>query len=450
MPYGKLTSGLAVAKILVDMRLFGTSGIRRVADASLIEMAMRVGLALGQAYSSVVVAGDSRTSTEAVKHALVSGLLMAGAGVRDAGVVPTPTLALATREFAAGAMITASHNPPEYNGIKLLNSDGSAFDSEQQRQIEAMVADSSLALTRWDKITGSSPYHGAVARHTKRILRDFPAGLGLRVVLDCGCGAAAVITPHLLRRLGCEVVELNCYPSGFFPRAIEPTDSNLGDLIRATGEAGANLGIAHDGDADRMMAVDDKGRFIPGDKLLALLARDLGAEVVVTTVDASMAIDEMGFSVTRTKVGDNHVSERLKHLGDFGGEPSGSWVFPAISLCPDGIYAAARLATLAARQKLSSLVDAIPSYPLLRGSINSEGAVMPELEQKLVAMKPLSVSSTDGIRLKFADGWLLVRASGTEPKVRVTAEAKDEGRMRQLYDAGIGAVRECIGGGKEE
>jgi len=432
------------------MQLFGTSGIRRVADKNLIQLALEVGLAVGKVYGSVVVGSDTRTSSEALKYALISGLLAAGSRSGDAGVIPTPTLAFAAREFDAGAMITASHNPPEYNGIKLLNPDGSAFGSDQQKQIEGMILDGSLSVAQWDKIRSSNIYSEAVDRHIEHILRDFPSGLRLKVVLDCGCGAASVITPYLLRKLGCEVVTLNCYPSGFFPHAIEPIESNLGDLMRATREFGADLGIAHDGDGDRMMAVDDKGRFIPGDKLLALFAQGVGAREVVTTIDASMTIDEMGFSVTRAKVGDTYVSEELKKSGDFGGEPSGNWVFPDISLCPDGIYAAARLVAMAKRQKLSHLVDNIPGYPLLRGSISSKCVVMSKLERQLVAMKPLSINNSDGIKLSFADGWLLLRASGTEPKIRVTAEAKDEARVRQLYDSAVKLIKDCMRESREK
>ena len=214
--------------------------------------------------------------------------------------------------------------------------------------------------------------------------------------------------------------------------------------MRATRESGADLGIAHDGDADRMMAVDDKGRFIPGDKLLTLFARDVGAKKVVTTIDASMVIDEMGFGVTRTGVGDNYVSEGLKEGGDFGGEPSGSWVFPDISLCPDGIYAAAQLVNMAGRQKLSPLVDSIPGYPLLRGNISSGGVVLSKLEQKLMAMEPLSINNGDGIKLNFEDGWLLIRASGTEPRIRITAEAKSEERVHRLYDSGVRVIKGCM------
>jgi len=425
------------------MSLFGTSGIRSVADENLVQLSLKVGLVVGRGYRGVVVGSDTRTSGDAMKHALISGLLTAGSRSYDAGVVPLPALALAARGFAAGVMITASHNPPEYNGIKLLNPDGSAFDSAQRQQIEAAIS-GSLAAARWDDIESGAAYYGAIEKHIERILQDFPGELRLKVVLDCGCGAASVATPYLLRELGCEVLTLNCYPSGFFPHAIEPAEANLGDLIKAVREFGADVGIAHDGDADRMMAVDDKGRFIAGDKLLAIFTRAAGAKEVVTTIDASMAIDEIGCSIRRTRIGDTYVSEELKKGGDFGGEPSGSWVFPGISLCPDGIYAAAQIVTIASRQKLSQLVDNVPHYPLLRGSIDSDEVAMSRLEPKLMAMKPLTITDIDGIRLSFADGWLLVRASGTEPKIRLTAEAKDVSRVRQLYNSGVKAIEECM------
>ncbi len=430
------------------MQLFGTSGIRRIADEGLIQMAQRVGLAVGNVCRRVVVAGDTRTSSEPMKHAVTSGLLAAGSRCYDAGVAPTPTLALAARGFDGGVMITASHNPPQYNGIKLLNPDGCAFDSNQTRQIEEMVLGGSFSAAPWQEMGSGDTYGEAVEQHIERILQDFPAALKLKVVLDCGCGAGSVITPYLLRKLGCDVIDMNCYPSGFFPHDIEPIEANLGDLMKATKEFGADLGIAHDGDADRMMVVDDKGRFVSGDKLMVILAQAVRAKEVITTIDASMAIEEMGFSVTRTRVGDTHVSEELRKGGDFGAEPSGCWVFPNISLCPDGIYAAALIASVASQRKLSLQVDQIPSYPLLRGSISSEGVVISKLEQRLTAIKPLSVSNIDGVKLSFEDGWLLIRPSGTEPKIRITAEAKSEAKVRKLYNSGIKAIQECVDTGE--
>jgi len=431
------------------MKLFGTSGIRRIADKSLIELAVKVGMAVGRVYDSVVVGCDTRTSRDAVKHAFISGVLSAGTECCDVGVVPTPTLALAAREFQVGAMITASHNPPEYNGIKLLNPDGSAFDASQREQIEDMILNGSLDVAMWQEIASSSVLGGAVEQHIEHILKGLPGISKLKVVLDCDCGAASVITPYLLERMGCEVVTLNCHPSGFFPHPIEPVESNLGDLMRATREYSADLGIAHDGDADRMMAVDDLGRFIPGDKLLVLFAQQMRAREVVTTIDASMVIEEMDFKVTRTPVGDIYVSEELRKSGDFGGEPSGSWVFPVNSLCPDGIYAAARLVTIASQHKLSQLIDSIPQYPLVRSNVANEGLVVSTLEQQLLTLEPLSVSSVDGIRLSFEDGWLLVRVSGTEPKIRITAEAKSEARAQEIHDSGVRVIKECLKGNKE-
>ena len=427
------------------MKLFGTSGIRAVFDNDLLALAFKVGLVVGRGHGNVVVGTDTRTSGDAMKHAVISGLLAAGARCRDAGITPTPTLAFITREFDAGVMITASHNPPEYNGIKLLNPDGSSFTSRQQVQVEEAILTGSFDTAHWEEVKNCSLYEGAIKHHIESILPNFPDEVKLKVVVDAGCGAASEVTPQMLQRLGCEVVSLNCYPSGFFPRGIEPTEANLQDLCQAVRESGADLGIAHDGDADRMMAVDDRGKFIPGDRLLPIFARAVGAKEVVTTLDASMAIEEMDFHVRRTPIGDTWVSEELINGGDFGGETSGSWIFPNISLCPDGIYAAAQIAAIASRQKLSELVDSIPVYPLLRGNVASNGVEMSRLESALTAMEPLSVSSIDGIKLNFADGWLLVRPSGTEPKIRLTVEAKSEVRVQKLYDSALKAIKDSIG-----
>jgi phosphoglucosamine mutase len=297
-----------------------------------------------------------------------------------------------------------------------------------------MILNSTISSAPWPDIKPATAYTAAVSEHIERIAADFPAKIRSRVVLDCGCGAASVITPGVLRRLGCEVTTINCHPSGFFPRNAEPTAENLRELIKTTGTLGADLGIAHDGDADRMMAIDDKARFIPGDKLLIILANSLGAQELVTTLDASMVIEETGLKVRRTRIGDPYVSRELKRNGDFGGEPSGSWIFPEVSFCPDGIYAAAALTAIASEKGLSSLADAIPAYPIIRGSLPGDSAAMAGLDHRLMEMKPKEVNRTDGLKLEFDDGWLLVRPSGTEPKIRITAEAKSQARAQEFYD----------------
>ncbi len=429
------------------MELFGTSGIRRLVDQDLVHLAMEVGLAVGSLYNNVLIGRDTRTSGSTLLHGSMSGILAAGAHCSDAGVLPTPTLAFATRDFSAGVMITASHNPPQYNGIKLINPDGSAFSIDQQRQIEDIVNGTVLANIHWGRMQCGEIYSKAYEKHIARIIQDFKGSLKLRVAIDSGCGAAYFITPELLTKMGCEIEAINCFPSGTFPRDAEPIESNLSELMRTVRETGADLGIAHDGDADRMMAVDDLGRFIPGDKLLVILAQASGTKKIVTTVDTSMIIENMHLEVKRTRVGDPYVSEELKNGGGFGGEPSGTWTFPQISLCPDGIYAAAQISAIASRQKLSKLVDSIPSYPMIRGNMSSNGVKTAELKQKLIAeLNPVSSDIIDGIKLNFENGWLLIRPSGTEPKIRITAEAKTELVARQYFEDGSRIIRESARG----
>jgi len=275
----------------------------------------------------------------------------------------------------------------------------------------------------------------------------------LKVVVDCGCGAASVITPYLLRRMGCTVVTLNSQPDGFFPaRNPEPVEKNLEMLKKTTVAMGADLGIAHDGDADRMMAVDNRGRFLEGDKLLAFFGLRETTRSIVVPVDTSIMVDDVlkGRKIYRTRVGDVYVAEELmKRNAQFGGEPSGSWIFPEISLCPDGILAAARLVAIVEKEgHLDSLIDELPTYPMIRGAVPCSN------EKKESAMKAIAVKlkkmgevcDIDGIRVdtlklplsqsiktefQIDNGWILVRPSGTEPKIRITAEARKG--VEELY-----------------
>lgn len=427
------------------MALFGTSGIRAVVDSWLIQLALKVGIVVGGESKNVIIGCDTRTSSSSMKQAVIAGLLAAGSRCYDVGVIPTPTLALAAKDFDTGVMITASHNPPEYNGIKLLNPDGSAFDKKQQKSIELAISDNCINTAPWERFQSIEKYPCAIEKHIDKSLTFFPGRHNIKVVLDCGCGAGSVITPRLLKLMGCEVIEMNCKPSGIFPHDIEPKEKNLVGLMKMVKETGAELGIAHDGDADRMMAIDGRGRFIEGDKLLVIMAKELEARKVITTIDASMAIDEAGFEVIRTSVGDNYISQELKQGGDIGGEPSGSWVFPDNSLCPDGIYAAAMLVSIVSKKRLSGLVDDIPAYFLLRGNADNDGVDMPKLKEMMIAaMQPLSVDKIDGIKLNIEDGWILIRKSGTEPKIRVTVEAKTEIRAKRLFDTSMELINKSV------
>ncbi|MCD6359154.1 MAG: phosphoglucosamine mutase [Dehalococcoidia bacterium] len=425
------------------MSLFGSSGIRRVADRELLEQALRTGISVGKTRRSVIVSTDTRTSRDAVKYALISGLLSSGCKAYDADILPTPTLAYAARNFDSGVVITASHNPPEYNGIKLWNPDGSAFNSAQREQVEQDIYNDSLVVSSWNKMQCIESYNGAIEEHMERILGDFHPVSNVSVVVDCGCGAASLITPHLLKQMGCKVLNINSYPCISQSRPSEPTAENLVELSRVVKTMRANLGIAHDGDADRMMAIDDEGRFITGDKLMALFCQELKPKKLVTTIDASMAIDELGIEVVRTRVGDTFVSEELKGGGDFGGEASGSWIFPKVSFCPDGIYAAAKLVQMVEQKKLSRMVDNLSSYYMLRDAIPIDRELMGKIEEKLTTLNPLSVSTIDGIRLSFNNGWVLVRPSGTEPKVRITVETKSAERTEMFYNTIVALIAAC-------
>jgi phosphoglucosamine mutase len=407
--------------------LFGSSGIRKQYDRTLLDLALKVGATVGSGAGRVVVGMDTRTTGPVMAHAFISGALAAGSDVLSAGIAPTPTVAYGVQGRAdAGCIITASHNPEPYNGMKLFNPDGSSFMREQQSAIENAL--DSIRWRHWGT-QGVVTSAELIRPHMDAISDAVSVTGSPAVILDCGNGAGCRITPLLLTALGVRPQCLNCNISGKFSRPSEPLEAHvphIGRLVREQEAAGA---IIHDGDADRMMAFDRKGRYIRGDHLLMLFAQYLGARRIVTTVEASMAIEEIG-DVHRTPVGDSHVSEHLLSWGDFGGEPSGSWIFPQHSLCPDGIYAAALFCEIASEWDIAAAIDGMPDYPIIRTSIQySEPA---DLLLDLGAEVP-----TDGIRLEADDGWCLVRASGTEPKVRITAEGRTRTTARMLSEKGM-------------
>ncbi len=422
------------------MARFGSSGIRGLANIEVTpELALRVGKIVGELYNSAVIGRDSRTTGPMLGSALTAGVLSAGGDAIEAGLVSTPTLARGAADYGCGVVITASHNPAPYNGIKLWNPDGMAFDERQQEEIEAALAASRYRASPWDAVGRVSTRDDLVAQHMDSILEEVGRAK-LRVVVDCACGATTTITPFLLREMGCEVIAINAQPDGHFPgREPEPTEANLSLLKATVRSVGADLGIAHDGDGDRMVAVDRDGTFLGGDTLLALFAKREVRGSLVVPVDASMVLEDLlpKAKVYRTRVGDVYVAAEIKRRGaDFGGEPSGTWIFPKATLCPDGVYAAARLVKLASEESLSAAVRAIPHYPTIRGAVPYEAARRSAVEKKLGgALRALGadVSVVDGWRLQWEDGWALVRFSGTEPKIRVLAESRDEARAKAIY-----------------
>lgn len=420
--------------------LFGSSGIRRVADAGLIQLMLETGFCVGETDRSIVGC-DHRTSSDALKYAFIAGLTAAGCEAYDAGIAPTPTIAYAAREFNVGAMITASHNPPQYNGLKLVNPNGSSFNGEQRKRIETCIAMKTYGTASWKDMKKRVEHHGAVDNHIARILEDFGKGSELKVVVDCRCGAASAVTPRLLQEMGCEVISINCVHDGLF-QYLEPTSESLQELSRTVLEHKADLGIANDGDGDRMVAVDDMGRIIPGDKIMAIFSQQMHVKKLVTALDTSMLIDELGLEVKRTRVGDAYVSEELVKGGDFGGEQSGCWIFPSVSFCPDGIYASAMIVDILKDKSLSQLADAVPEYPVIKTSLAGDVS-LEKVSDGLSRLDHISMEAIDGVRLTFKDGWALVRSSGTEPKVRITVESKTEAGVQELYDAVMKVINNC-------
>ena len=425
---------------------FGSSGIRGIANQAVTsELALWIGRAVGTDRGSAVVGHDTRRAAEMIEYAAISGLLSVGCRVTRVGMVATPTLAYAARDYDCGIMVTASHNPPEYIGVKLFNPDGMAFDSKQQKTIERLIgdagdADTKLAFASWDRMHPVRMDGNAVSNHISMILASVKTERRMRVVVDCGCGAASLTTPYLLRAMGCDVVTLNSQPDGFFPgRNPEPKSETLTALQSVILSTNADLGIAHDGDADRMVAVDDQGEVVSNDKLLAFFGMHEARKKMVVPVDTSMLIDAVlpDIEIIRTRVGDVFIAEEMKRTGaDFGGEPSGTWIFPRVSYCPEGIYAAARLVELLSREDagFSDHLSPMPEYEIKRGSTSYHGDLDGGgIEEELRALPSSDISTIDGIRLGFDDAWALVRPSGTEPLVRITVEGATRDAVEKLY-----------------
>jgi phosphoglucosamine mutase len=328
-------------------------------------------------------------------------------------------------------MITASHNPEEYNGLKLFNPDGSSFTQSQQAEMEELIK--IRHWTDWQH-QGNEQAMDVLTPHKNAILDKVNIKTGTTVVVDCGNGAGCVLTPNLLADAGAKTMCINCNPSGHFARPSEPLKENVRYIEKLVKKTKPECAVVHDGDADRMMAFDNKGRYIDGDHLLMLFTRYLDAKQVVTTSDASMIIEEIT-EVRRTPVGDTYVSEELQKWGDFGGEPSGAWIFPQISYCPDGPYAAALFCEISSEWNVAQELDAMPSYPILRESFSCQTAR--EIITALGAAKP-----TDGIRLADEDGWCLIRASGTEPKIRITAEGKTLQKVKEMLKKGRNLIKQ--------
>ncbi len=446
-----------------NTKLFGTSGIRGKINTEVnADLALHVGKSLSTYLGNkgtVVVGYDTRTTNEMLECAIVSGLMEGGVDVIRIGMVPTPLVGYATIKLKAdaGVMLTASHNPSQYNGIKLWNPNGMAYTPSQEEEIERIYHSKDYKNVEWDSI-GLLKYNEEIKNeYVNDLISRVDIGKKLKVVIDTASGAGSELSPLVFRKIGCEVITLNSQADGFFPgRNPEPNADNLKDLMKLVVSTGADLGIAHDGDADRMMAIDDKGNISDFDKLLSIISKYFGG-TVITTVDSGLCMDEemskVDGKVIRTKVGDVAVAEAIiENNASFGGEPSGTWIHPDFCMCPDGLLSGLRIAEIVSKEgSLSELLENIPTYSTVRDKITCSKEdklrIMENIEELLTgAFSDIKdVNNIDGIRLTFNDGsWVLIRPSGTEDYIRVTLEGKDSETAKIIHEKSVEIINSIL------
>ena len=446
--------------------MVSVSGVRgRVGEALTPEVVTKFASGFGYwalsrdaARQTIVLGRDSRVSGPMFHHAVIAALESVGARIIDIGVVPTPTIQLAVEHHhaAGGLGITASHNPIEWNALKFIGPSGLFLDGDEAREMRAVVEQKFPRVT-WDRL-GSVEVDGeAIERHISAIL-SLPfidvAGIRARkfhVALDCVRGAGGLFMPILLERLGCVVSSINMEADGRFPRAPEPVAENLGELERLVATSGAAVGFAVDPDVDRLALVSDQGRAIGEDYTLALAASVvLGHRdgPVVTNLSTSRIVDDVaeraGRQVVRAPVGEVNVATRMRSEGAaIGGEGNGGVILTEMHLGRDAPVGAALILQLLHQENraLSTIVADYPRYAIVKDKLALPAAPLDSVYQSLRAAFPdAAVDTQDGMRLAWRDRWVHVRPSGTEPIVRVIAEAPTEREAGALISAGREAV----------
>ena len=442
-------------------KLFGTNGIRGVVNEDMTcELALGIGKAWGTLLKKtikkprVAIGTDARLSNHMLKNAISSGLLATGCDVIDVDLVPTPTLQYTVKQkkFDSGVIITASHNPPHFNGIKGIASDGTEFSKDVEEEIEKIYFNKNFLNVKWNDVGRFSSWDGAIDLYINGILNSVDVNLikskQFHVVLDCGNGAGSVVTPILLKKLGCRITELYCEPDGTFPgHNSEPLPENLKELIKKVPEVNADIGAAQDGDADRAIFIDEKGAYIWGDKSLAIGAKYATKEnggVTVTPVTTSSMFDDVvkenNGSIIHTAVGSPIVARvMIENNSVFGGEENGGLIFPELQYCRDSAMSIAKILEIMAKEnkKLSELVDEIPKYEVYKLKMpcphDKKEIVMKTLAEKTKKDKNVKkIDETDGVKLYLEDGWVLLRPSGTEPIFRVYSESKQKNKAEEL------------------
>ena len=432
-------------------RLFGTNGIRGVPNEDLTpEFAMEIGMAIGTfVKDKVAISMDNRLSGPMLLNAVKSGILATGCDVINIGILPTPGAQYYCKSRNIfGVMITASHNPPRFNGIKCIDPDGTELARRKEVEIEKIHFKRDFHIASWEFIGRETSDNSAFDLYTNAIIyrvdRKKIQDKKFRVAFDAGNGAAYLTTPEILTRLKCNLTTLNANPDGLFTsRPSEPKPENLKKLVALMKTGDFDIGIAHDGDADRVVFIDETGNFIDGDTTLTLFSKVFlkRGDVVVTPVSSSNAIDIVakanGAKVVRTKVGAPIVSRAMIENNAFiGGEENGGFIYGKHQYCRDGAMAVALMLELMAREEkpVSEIIASVPRFYIIRESVKYNGnwnAVMDQIRNKL---KNWTFDLTDGIKAIRDDDWVLVRPSGTEPIIRIFGQSESMERAFDLAD----------------
>ena len=437
-------------------RYFGTDGIRGAANGPNMtpELALKVGQAAGTLFLNgrhkhrVLIGKDTRLSGYMLEQALTAGFTSVGMDVVQVGPMPTPAVAMLTREMRAdlGVMLSASHNPFHDNGIKLFGPDGYKLTDAQEAAIEQLM-EGGCDRADGDRIGRARRIDDARGRYIHAVKSSVPDGVrldGLKVVLDCANGAAYRVAPEALWELGADLVTIGANPDG--------TNINAGvgsthpqALADKVVETGADIGLALDGDADRLIVVDETGRVVDGDQIMALIMRQqqeagtLKGGALVTTVMSNIALERylagLGLGMIRTPVGDRHVLEAMRQKGcNVGGEQSGHIILADHSTTGDGLLAALQILTVlvATGRRASEVLNSFAPWPQLLKNVKQEPRVLDAPDVK--------AAIAEAERALEGRGRLLVRKSGTEPLIRVMAEAQDEALVARTVDAVCAAV----------
>jgi phosphoglucosamine mutase len=436
---------------MVNLAMFGTSGIRGIYGKDITERLAK-GVSNVFVEDSLVVGRDLRKSGQGLRDAVADGVLEAGADFIDTGIVPTPTVALASLRYnCRGIMITASHNPPEYNGLKLID-DG----KEIGKELEKEVTDKYGHMRHSEDKGGFFFDCDAVEAHKELVNRlvDVKAIAKKRpkVLVDCN-GAACAITPSLLTDLGCRVTSVNASYE-CFNRPSEPSAKNLQYLSELVKRTGADFAIAHDGDGDRCAILDETGAMLPLDVQLAMMIEhELSSSKnkrIVSTVEASLTIRDVvqdnGGEIEITPVGSTYVGEVLEAKDAlFGGEPCGEYVYRDGVHVPDAVLAAAKFAEMfCSRGKFSGIAKGYKQHFMARDKFPAEDKYAAVEKVKQAISIEGKVRDDDGIRIDEEDGWVLIRASGTEPIVRLTMEYKTEEKLEKRKSELSALIREHV------